>query len=97
MQVQKTGRTTDHTIGTILDINFRFKISYPNPAASGERTPLGFRDQVRCSRYTDGGDSGSLVCDMDRKAVGLHFVGSTSVSVFSPIQFVLDALAIELR
>ncbi|MCP3417898.1 S1 family peptidase [Bradyrhizobium brasilense] len=97
MQVQKTGRTTDHTIGTILDINFRFKIPYPNPAANGERTPLGFRDQVRCSRYTDGGDSGSLVCDMNGKAVGLHFVGSDSVSVFSPIQFVLDALAIELR
>jgi hypothetical protein len=97
MQIQKTGRTTDHTIGTILDVNFRFKISYPNAASNGERTPLGFRDQVRCSRYTDGGDSGALVCDMKGYAVGLHFVGSDSVSVFSPIQFVLDALAIDLH
>ena len=97
MQVQKTGRTTDHTIGTILDMNFRFRLSYPSGAAGGERVPLGFRDQVRCSRYTGGGDSGSLVCDMNGRAVGLHFVGSETVSVFSPIQFVLDALAVDLR
>jgi hypothetical protein len=55
-----------------------------------------FRSQVLCTRYTDGGDSGSVVCDMSGRLVGLHFVGGPTASVFSPIAFVFDALGVEL-
>ena len=56
----------------------------------------GFRDQVLCTKYTDSGDSGSLVCDMQGVAVGLHWAGSQSVSIFSPIAFVFQQLDISL-
>lgn len=94
MQVQKVGRTSGHTIGMVRDIHFRSKLSYPKPG--GGSAKVGFYDQVLCSRYTDGGDSGSLVCDMSGRAVGLHWCGSESASVFTPIKFVFDELRITL-
>jgi hypothetical protein len=93
-KVQKVGRTTDHTIGIVKDVNYRFFLNYPKPAGGTGR--VGFRDQVLCSRYTAGGDSGSLVLNMKRQGVGLHFAGSPSTSIFSPIRFVLQALNLTL-
>lgn len=92
--VQKTGRTTGHTTGTIKDVNYRTLMSYPK--AGGGWGTLGFRDQVLCEKYTDGGDSGALVCDSAGRAVGLHWAGSTSTSVFSPLDFAFDALEVQL-
>lgn len=96
MKIQKTGRTTGYTLGEVRDVDFRFSIDYPDAARNGSRARVGFKNQVMCSRYSDEGDSGALVCDMNGQVVGLHFVGGDSVSVFSPIQFVLDALRVEL-
>lgn len=96
MKIQKTGRTTGYTLGEVRDVDFRFSIDYPDAARRGNRARVGFKNQVMCSRYSDEGDSGALVCDMHGQVVGLHFVGGDSVSVFSPIQFVLDALRVEL-
>jgi hypothetical protein len=95
MQVQKVGRTTDHTVGVIRDVNYRFSLAYKN-ADTGRRSRVGFRDQILCSRYTAGGDSGSLVLNMREYAVGLHFAGSPSTSIFSRIRDVFAALDIEL-
>lgn len=94
MEVQKTGRTSEHTTGIIQDINYRTFMSFDKP--DGSMGAAGFRDQVLCTRYSDGGDSGSLVCDMKGNAVGLHWCGSSKVSVFSPIGFILDTLELEL-
>jgi hypothetical protein len=94
MQVQKTGRTTGHTIGTIKDTAYRTFMPYRQP--DGRTSSAGFRDQVLCQRYTDSGDSGAVVLDMDGFVVGLHWCGSVSTSVFSPIEFVFDALKIDL-
>lgn len=94
MHVQKTGRTTDYTLGEIRDIDFKVWLRYKKPG--GGRGRVGLRDQVLCTRYTDGGDSGSLVLNMSGMAVGLHFAGSSSASVFNRIGHVIDALAIEL-
>lgn len=96
-QVQKTGRTTDYTIGRVRDVNYRFALDYMKPGENRSDTfRVGFTDQVLCTRYTAGGDSGSAVLNMDKKVVGLHFAGSTSSSIFSPIHFVLDALSITI-
>jgi hypothetical protein len=94
MQVQKTGRTTDHTVGIIKDINYRTALPYKKPG--GGKGRVGFRDQVLCSRYTAGGDSGSAVFNMEKEVVGLHFAGSDSSSVFNRIGHVLDALLIDV-
>jgi hypothetical protein len=92
--VQKSGRTTGHTTGVIKDVNYRTLMSYPRPG--GGWGTVGFRDQVLCERYSDGGDSGALVCDMEGRAVGLHWCGSRSTSVFSPIRFVFELLDVQL-
>jgi hypothetical protein len=94
MQVQKSGRTTGHTVGLVQDVHFRTVMLYPKPG--GGWGDAGFRDQVLCSRYSDGGDSGSLVCDMNGNPVGLHWCGSKAASIFSPISFVFDLLKIQL-
>jgi hypothetical protein len=94
MQVQKTGRTTDYTIGMIKDINYRTSLRYKKPG--GGRGRVGFRDQVLCTRFTAGGDSGSAVLNMKQQIVGLHFAGSDSSSVFNRIGHVLSALNISV-
>ena len=97
MKVTKVGRTTGKTTGRVVDVNFRTTINYAGVGL------VGFLDQVLCTRYTEGGDSGSLVIDKESgKAVGLHFAGSSPAdgnpgsSIFSPIQQVLEALSVKL-
>ncbi|HEX8843040.1 MAG TPA: hypothetical protein VF791_00140 [Pyrinomonadaceae bacterium] len=97
MKVTKVGRTTGKTTGRVLDVNFRTIVNYPGIGK------VGFIDQVLCTRYTEGGDSGSLVLDKESgKAVGLHFSGSPpegggrGSSVFNPIEAVLEALGVKL-
>jgi hypothetical protein len=86
------GRTTGKTTGKIQDVHFRFTLDY-----GGSVGKVGFIDQVLCSRYTDEGDSGSLVLDKATgRAVGLHFAGADGGSVFSPIDDVLKALGCKL-
>jgi hypothetical protein len=97
MQITKVGRTTGKTTGRVLDVNFRTTINYQGVG------PVGFIDQVLCTRYTEGGDSGALVIDKKSgKAVGLHFSGSQpegecrGSSIFNPIGEVLKALHVTL-
>lgn len=97
MKVIKSGRTTHTTEAEIRDVNFRMTIKYPNGIGK-----VGFFDQVLCTRYTEGGDSGSLVLEKNsKKAVGLHFAGypdehGVMGSVFNPIQDVLKELKVRL-
>jgi len=94
MRVQKTGRTTDYTIGVITDIDYRLALDYNSPA--GGKGRVGLRDQVLCTRYTSGGDSGSAVLNMKGAVVGLHFAGSPSTSIFNKIANVIQALDISI-
>jgi hypothetical protein len=92
MKIVKVGRTTGKTTGEVRDVHFRFTLDY-----EGDVGEVGFIDQVLCTRYTDGGDSGSLVIDKATgRAVGLHFAGANGGSVFSPIDDVLKALGVKL-
>jgi hypothetical protein len=91
MRVTKVGRTTGRTSGQVRDVHFRFVLDYPGVG------PVGYRDQVLCTRYTDAGDSGSLVLQRGTNlAVGLHFAGADGGSVFNPIQDVLRLLRVRL-
>ena len=55
-----------------------------------------FADQIITNSMSSPGDSGSGILDMDRRAAGLLFAGSTSVTIFTPIQRVLDYFGVEL-
>jgi hypothetical protein len=92
MQVQKCGRTTDYTIGVVRDINYRTALQYKKPGGGTGR--VGFTDQVLCSRYTAGGDSGSAVLNTKKQIVGLHFAGSDSSSIFNKIANVFAAFSV---
>jgi len=48
--------------------------------------------------FSDGGDSGSLILDMERRAVGLLFAGADDANVTwaNPIRRVLRALRVRL-
>jgi hypothetical protein len=89
MQVQKMGRTTSLTNGYITQVNVTVNVDYAG------RTAV-FTDQIITSSMSSPGDSGSGILDMDRRAVGLLFAGSTSVTIFTPIQRILDHFGVQL-
>jgi hypothetical protein len=86
MSVQKTGRTTEHTTGKVTLIGATIQVQYGNKKAT-------FDDQILTGAMSKGGDSGSLLV-ADTKAVGLLFAGSNVVTIYNPIQAVVDALGI---
>jgi S1-C subfamily serine protease len=89
MEVQKTGRTTDYTQGTITQVDATVRIDYYGPSAL-------FTDQLIATPMSEPGDSGSAVLDMTQQVVGLLFAGSTGATVINPIDAVLTALNVEL-
>lgn len=94
-RVKKTGRTTGFSRGEVLDVDFRTSLEYRKPG--GGKGFVNFRDQVLCTRYTQGGDSGSAVLhETSNKILGLHFAGSSSTSIFNKIGNVISALGIEI-
>jgi hypothetical protein len=90
MKVVKRGRTSGDTESVVRDADFRFAMTYDGVGS------VGFTGQVRCKRFTKDGDSGAIVVDKETGAiVGLHFAGSSSASVFTPIRTVVAALGIQ--
>ena len=88
-EVQKSGRTTDHTQGTVTQIDATVRIDYRGPSAL-------FTGQFITSPMSQPGDSGSAVLDMDKRVVGLLFAGSDAATINNPIGEVLSALNVEL-
>jgi hypothetical protein len=93
--VQKTGRTTELTFGLVQDVNFHTSLKYPKPDGTGNGY-ANFRNLILCSRFTEKGDSGALVLDEEKYAVGLHVCGSSTTSIFCPILTVCDELFVDL-
>jgi len=89
-QVKKSGRTTGFTTGEIIQIDVTAQVSY------GAGKDAVFEDQLMAGAMSQGGDSGSAVLDEEDYVVGLLFAGSDTTTVINPIQFVLDALNVEI-
>lgn len=89
MAIQKSGRTTGYTTGKVKDTSATVKVNYGRKVAV-------FRNQILTTNISGGGDSGSLVLDMNRRAVGLLFAGSQVITIINPISEVLKLLDIEL-
>jgi hypothetical protein len=87
--VQKSGRTTGYTQGTITQIDATVRIDYYGPKAL-------FTGQIVASPMSQGGDSGSAILDIKKRVVGLLFAGSAAATIFNPIDAVLSALDVEL-
>lgn len=89
MDIQKTGRTTEHTTGQITQIAATIQIMYGSSIAV-------FEDQLIAGEMAGGGDSGSAILTMDNHVVGLLFAGGEGTTVFNRIQNVVELLDISI-
>lgn len=90
MIVQKTGRTTNYTVGRIVATGATIDVNY-----GGGRVGR-FRDQIVTTPMSAGGDSGSLVTTLDDVAVGLLFAGSSRATILNQIENVRNLLRVEV-
>lgn len=88
MKVQKSGRTTGLTTGTIMVKNVVMRVDY------GDAGTCVFTNQLVSDIKSGPGDSGSLIVDMQNRAVGLLFAGGNNVTVLNPIADVVQQLHI---
>ena len=94
--VQKYGRTTGLTTGLVSGINATINVNYNTGTAR-------FVDQILITdgRFSQGGDSGSLVVTQssgrnDRRPVGLLFAGSNTHTIANQIDLVLDRFEVKI-
>lgn len=88
--VQKYGRTTSLTHGTITGINATVNVSY----GTGKNAMFARQIVIGSGKpFSKSGDSGSLIVTNDSHAypVGLLFAGGTGVTIANPIDSVLDS------
>lgn len=88
--IEKTGRTTGHTKGTILQTDVTVNVSY------GEGKVATFTDQLLAGAMSAGGDSGSAIVDGSNRLVGLLFAGSDEYTIMNRSANVLQQLNIEI-
>lgn len=88
--VKKTGRTTNLTIGRITAVGAVIDVGYGNGRVAR------FRDQIVTTNMIAGGDSGSLVTDIQNRAVGLAYAGSTVAMIANQIENVRNLLRVEV-
>src|SRR5437762_3322030 len=86
--VRKSVRTTGLTDGHVTAIDAVVEVDY-----RGGKTAM-FRGQIVSDMLSKGGDSGSLVVDDRRRAVGLLFAGGPTTTLINPIGAVMQALEI---
>ncbi|MFQ5871411.1 MAG: hypothetical protein ACE5IJ_08250 [Thermoplasmata archaeon] len=94
--VQKVGRSSQHTSGivTAYDASI-YPLHYPGIG------DVEFVESIVTTGMSQGGDSGSLLLDMDKKGVGLLFAGMSRddqeiVTYYNGVRNVLDILKVTL-
>lgn len=90
MDLQKSGRTTQYTTGTIEQVDVTVNIQY------GAGQIARFTDQLMAGAMSQGGDSGSAVLDNDKNLVGLLFAGSEQTTIINRMENVFSALGLSL-
>ncbi len=90
LSIQKSGRTTGYTTGTIQQIDVTVQVSY------GSNKTATFVDQLMAGNMSAGGDSGSAILNTDKEIVGLLFAGSSNSTIMNRIQNVFDALKVDI-
>lgn len=88
--VQKSGRTTGYTTGTIQSINTTLTVNY-----GGGNTAIFIR-QIVTTPMSSPGDSGSIVLDMSNRVIGLLFSGSSTITGINDIRDVLKSFRARL-
>ena len=97
LQVQKYGRTTAWTTGTVDSVNATVWVRY-------DRGTVLFVEQIMITPgdFSAGGDSGSLIVTYnpdnsnEKSPVGLLFAGSDTLTIANPIDAVLDRFGVTI-
>ena len=100
MAVQKRGRTTEHTHGEVVSVDATVTLDYGDGV--GMRTlrhQVSIRPAAGGPRFSDRGDSGSVVMNGGRQVVGLLFAGARdgSLTFANPVASVLSELEVTLN
>ena len=91
-RVHKSGRSTGHTRGEVIDVSVDLKIFYRSGILRFEEQML-----IEGADFSRPGDSGALIVEEEsHRPVGLLFAGSPSHTVANPIAEVLAALEVEI-
>lgn len=104
--VQKSGRTTGHTLGQVAAVDVTVDVGYSTECGGNANQVARFVNQIRITPggFSAGGDSGSAVVEADGtdpgdgrpRALGLLFAGSSSSTLANPIDPVLAALNVSM-
>lgn len=90
MLVTKSGRSSGVTSGKVTAVDVTLQVGLND-------TEVGmFSNQVVAEMSSKGGDSGSLVVDESKRAVGLLFAGSEKYTIFNRLNVVLTKLGVVL-
>jgi hypothetical protein len=90
--VQKVGRTTGRTTANVIATNGVVRVQY----GWVRRGTLEFEDQIITSDMSRGGDSGSLLMDMNNNIVGLLFAGSNTITIHNKIRYPREKWGLEI-
>jgi hypothetical protein len=100
MAVQKFGRTTGHTTGTIAEVNVTVSVCYVPRGYFACAEAATFTGQIGISpgTFSAGGDSGSLIVtnNSSKNPVGLLFAGSSTRTLANPIGPVLQRFGVAI-
>lgn len=104
--VQKSGRTTGWTSGSVAAINVTVDVGYSKECGGASNQIARFSNQIRVTpgAFSAGGDSGSLIVENGSvspvdglpRAVGLLFAGSSTSTIGNPIGAVLSRLSVSM-
>jgi len=96
LAVEKSGRTTGTTKGTIGSIHTSVNVQYQIRCGQGKKYVISYTNQVvvNSTSFSAGGDSGSLIVTNNscHQPVALLFAGSSSDTIANPIGEVLSKL-----
>ncbi len=104
--VQKSGRTTGHTVGSVSAVGVTVNIGYSKDCGGAATNVAQFVNQIFITpgSYSAPGDSGSLIVESGTvdpgdglpRAVGLLFAGSNTSTIANPINAVLDSFGVTM-
>jgi hypothetical protein len=97
LAVEKSGRTTGTTTGTIGSIHTSVNVQYQVRCGQANRYVISYTNQIviNSNSFSAGGDSGSLIVTSSaacHRPVALLFAGSSSTTIGNPIGEVLTKL-----
>lgn len=95
MGVAKSGRTTGFTCASVGSVSTSVNVQYETECGGGSTYIVKYTNQVvvSSSKFSAGGDSGSLIVRSDTaQPVALLFAGSSTSTIANPIGDVVSAL-----